>query len=230
MNTRGDNGEDTAHFYNLSTHKSIVAIPAALSNIVSNVELLLDEQAEGTTPSLTTRVVGHTAKNVGRNLSMPDITDAELSEISEYCKAATEGPWRARVFEDVQWAVCHGSSEWAIICVTSQGNDEANARLTAHSRTDLPRLVKAQQAKNAESAQWKKSFEDECDLRLEAIEENDTLKARIAELEKAVQKYGGHMPGCESEMYTMVDASDEREPCSCGFDAMLAAREEKSDG
>jgi hypothetical protein len=53
----------------------------------------------------------------------------------------TPGPWVAKPTGDTQWKVCHSGSEFGIVCVTSQGNDKANAELIA-AAPDLLRALK----------------------------------------------------------------------------------------
>ena len=43
----------------------------------------------------------------------------------------TPGPWTAGLHEDPQWKVCGPRGPFHIVCLTSQGNDAANARLIA---------------------------------------------------------------------------------------------------
>lgn len=46
----------------------------------------------------------------------------------------TPGEWEARPHESPQWMVAVKGGPFDIICVTSQGNDEANARMLAMAK------------------------------------------------------------------------------------------------
>lgn len=73
-------------------------------------------------------------------------------------------PWRAGVFEDPQWAVRSGSSEFALVCLTSQGNDEANAKFIARACNCHDDLLEALKEMDAlveslwDSVDWGSTF------------------------------------------------------------------------
>lgn len=75
----------------------------------------------------------------------------------------TPGPWEARLLEDPQWMVGIKGEAFHAVCVTSQGNDEANARLIA-AAPDLLAACKDLAAGRGrhtvrEQAQWGDSLE-----------------------------------------------------------------------
>lgn len=87
----------------------------------------------------------------------------------------TPGPWQAREFCDSQWWVEVKGEPYHFICLTSQGNDEANAKLIAAAPLMLEMLKKAEWVESA--ARW----------------DHPALLCPICE---GVQKEGGHASDC----------------------------------
>ncbi len=62
--------------------------------------------------------------------------------------AHTKEPWRAEPYSDPQWAIFYGERGLRVIALTSQGNDEANAkRIVAcvNACAGLPTVLLAEQ-------------------------------------------------------------------------------------
>ena len=69
-----------------------------------------------------------------------------ISELERLKEKATKGPWIAQAENDPQWAVRSKENKFEFICITTQGNDENNARLISFLRNhadEIAELVKA---------------------------------------------------------------------------------------
>ena len=132
---------------------------------------------------------------------MPDpITDEELIEVLAYCEAATEGPWEVEDGDHDCYFIraCEGDfliggiHKWLVDAAVE---GEANARLTARSRTDLPRIAKGLQASRAEIDRVKNAL----------FETND-------EVEQALGKALGY-PWFKDDKKNFPDATEEDGVC-----------------
>lgn len=78
-----------------------------------------------------------------------------VTRLREALAKATPRPWGARAHEDPQWMVLGPRGRYHAICLTSQGNDEANAALIAAAVNALPALLDVVEAALA----WKRGHE-----------------------------------------------------------------------
>jgi hypothetical protein len=67
------------------------------------------------------------------------LTAAQLDEIEALSDSATAGPWDARIWMEPQWLVVGPNGPVDSIFVTSQRNDEDNARFIARLSPEVVR-------------------------------------------------------------------------------------------
>lgn len=95
------------------------------------------------------------------------MTDEQLNEIEARCRAATKAPWRLVQVSDACRVVAGSQGRGIILarCAPPQlpeAETTANARLMAHAREDLPRLVVEVRRLNAASAQQRRDVAAQC--------------------------------------------------------------------
>lgn len=99
------------------------------------------------------------------------ITPNELKEIREYTDKATPGPWGAHDGEGKYVSVYNGEVSRVVVfregVLYSKDQNLKNAKFTARSRTDLPRLLNAYEALQAEN----KTLRNELCLKCERYKE-----------------------------------------------------------
>lgn len=117
----------------------------------------------------------------------------QLAEIKAREQAATPGPWDA----DTPPYVTIQKSEYVINAICAVGVCEQNikdADFIAHARTDIPALISEVEQMTKQFEEWrttyirmKEQWKHDCDLLVQAGNDNAAKDQQIATLEKALE-------------------------------------------
>jgi hypothetical protein len=114
------------------------------------------------------------------------MTDEQIKAIEARCAAATPGPWRAEHKREDDYAAQVTAGKDGTIADLEHAYDEQDmidATFIAHARTDIPALLAALKAAQAEADKWRTSL-------LEEREHRSTVAEQLRKLLVGAEKRG----------------------------------------